>query len=648
MAGDSLANKDSTQRGVSRRAVCLGLLCCLAIVFGEAYGVLVVRGSAMAADYSAGAAVFLFFLITLLINPLARLLTGTGLRSGELATVYIMMIVASAIPSWGFVMNLIPFLGGLFYYATPENDWANVIHPHLSAWMVIQDQEAIWKLFEGAERGESVPWSIWHKPMLLWGLFVMNIYFVTLCILVILRKQWMEHERLIFPLSILPLELSAREEGKSLPPLLRNYLTWIGFSIPLLINSVNGLHAYFNFVPSINIDSYIGIIRNSITLQLEPHFEVIGLSYLLSLDVSFGVWLFAFLANVHTGIERAMGWSIGPGQPYSMPASASVAHLAQGAMLFLVLSSLWSARHHLKDVLHKAIGRGTEIDDSNEMVSYRTAVIGIVLGSILAVFWLAQTGLNLASAFFYFSLCLVTFIGLARVISQAGLAYGVSPVAPPVFTVNVLGSSSLGSDGLTALGLNFPWSADLRTFVMASAATGLKIAEVTRLEARRLFWAIMAAIVVTLVAAFWAITTLAYKYGGINLGGWGFGGLTQLTGNWIVNNIATPEEFYGWHLAYTGIGSTFMALLTYIKARFVGFPVHPVGLALGLTYPISRIWFSVFIAWLLKAMILKYGGARAYRTLRPFFLGLVLGAFGSAGGWLIIDAFGGMSNWFTL
>ena len=408
MAGDSLANKDSTQRGVSRRAVCLGLLCCLAIVVGEAYGVLVVRGSAMAADYSAGAAVFLFFLITLLINPLARLLTGTGLRNGELATVYIMMIVASAIPSWGFVMNLIPFLGGLFYYATPENDWANVIHPHLSAWMVIQDQEAIWKLFEGAERGESVPWSIWHKPMLLWGLFVMNIYFVTLCILVVLRKQWMEHERLIFPLSILPLELSAEEEGKSLPPLLRNYLTWIGFSIPLLINSVNGLHAYFNFVPSINIDSYIGIIRNSITLQLEPHFEVIGLSYLLSLDVSFGVWLFAFLANVHTGIERAMGWSIGPGQPYSMPASASVAHLAQGAMLFLVLSSLWSARHHLKDVLHKAIGRGTEIDDSNEMVSYRTAVIGIVLGSILAVFWLAQTGLNLASALFYFSLCLVT------------------------------------------------------------------------------------------------------------------------------------------------------------------------------------------------------------------------------------------------
>ena len=183
----------------------------------------------MAADYSAGAAVFLFFLITLLINPLARLFTGTCLHGGEMATVYIMMIVSSAIPSWGFVMNLIPFLGGLFYYATPENDWANLIHPHLSTWMIIQDQQAIWKLFEGAERHESVPWSIWHKPMLLWGLFVMNIYFVTLCILVILRKPWMEHERLIFPLMEMP-RLAVEDGGEKL---FGSRWFWIGCCIPL-------------------------------------------------------------------------------------------------------------------------------------------------------------------------------------------------------------------------------------------------------------------------------------------------------------------------------------------------------------------------------------------------------------------------------
>ena len=65
--------------------------------------------------------------------------------------------------------------------------------------------------------------------------------------------------------------------------------------------------------------------------------------------------------------------------------------------------------------------------------------------------------------------------------------------------------------------------------------------------------------------------------------------------------------------------------------------------------PTYRVWFSVFIAWLLKAMILRYGGPRLYLRLRPFFLGLILGALGSGGIWLVIDALTGMTgNRFTV
>ena len=105
--------QQTPQRGVSLRVIFISLLCCTTLSLGKSYGVLVVRGSATAAAF------VLFFLMTLVLNPLARLLTGSDLDSRELATFYIMMIVASAIPPWGFVMNLIPFLGGLFYYATP-------------------------------------------------------------------------------------------------------------------------------------------------------------------------------------------------------------------------------------------------------------------------------------------------------------------------------------------------------------------------------------------------------------------------------------------------------------------------------------------------------------------------------------------------
>ena len=87
-----------------------------------------------------------------------------------------------------------------------------------------------------------------------------------------------------------------------------------------------------------------------------------------------------------------------------------------------------------------------------------------------------------------------------------------------------------------------------------------------------------------------------------------------------------------------------MGLLTFVKNRFVGFPIHPIGLAVGLPHPVQIIWPSVFFAWLCKALILKYGGARLYVRLRPLFLGMVLGSFGTAGIWLIIDLCTGMTG----
>lgn len=637
------------RHSVSLRAVLLGLVCCLAIAAGEPFGVLVLRGSPLAADFSTGAALFLFFLLTLLVNPAARLMTGSRLQSGELATVYIMMIVAAAIPSWGFTMNLIPLLGGFFYYATPENEWASMIIPHLPDWLIPEDHEALWKLFEGSSRGERVPWEAWGKPLLAWCLFSVTIYFITLCLLVILRKQWIERERLLFPLAILPLEMSDQQEDRRLPAFLRNPLMWIGFLIPATINSINALHSYFNFIPQVNLNAYLLILRNSVGVICTPRFEVIGLSYLLSLDVSFGVWFFAFLAHLQTGVERLLGWSIGPVQPYSDPASPSVAHLALGALFFLVAASFWNGRQHLADVLRKAFRGDPQVDDSGELLSYRTAVFGALLGILLALVWLLLAGLNLPTAFVFLITALVIFIGLARIISQTGLAYCRATVAAPVLTVNALGSSLVGPAGLTILGLNFAWSADIRTFVMASAATGLKMADTVRLEYRRLFWAIMAAIAVTLVGSIWAVTTLAYTYGGINLVGWFFNGLPNFAGDWITRNINNPQPMHAWHLGFTGFGAVLMGCMTYLKNRFIGFPLHPIGMTLGLTAPVHRVWFSVFIAWLIKAFILKYGGPRLYRRLRPFFLGLTLGAFTSAGLWLIIDFFGGMSgNAFTV
>ena len=53
------------------------------------------------------------------------------------------------------------------------------------------------------------------------------------------------------------------------------------------------------------------------------------------------------------------------------------------------------------------------------------------------------------------------------------------------------------------------------------------------------------------------------------------------------------------------------------------------------------MWFSVFVALMVKSVALKYGGPTVYRRFIPFFLGLILGEIVTAGFWLIIDYFTG-------
>jgi hypothetical protein len=76
-----------------------------------------------------------------------------------------------------------------------------------------------------------------------------------------------------------------------------------------------------------------------------------------------------------------------------------------------------------------------------------------------------------------------------------------------------------------------------------------------------------------------------------------------------------------------GAGFTFTLVLAAARLRFVGFPLHPVGFAVSGSWNMSLLWLPLAIAWLVKLLVLRYGGLRLYRQALPFFLGLMLGDF---------------------
>jgi hypothetical protein len=83
-------------------------------------------------------------------------------------------------------------------------------------------------------------------------------------------------------------------------------------------------------------------------------------------------------------------------------------------------------------------------------------------------------------------------------------------------------------------------------------------------------------------------------------------------------------------VAATAWGIVFLGALSLIRARWMSFPLNPIGYALASAYG-DLLWFPFLIVWLLKTVILRYGGGRVYAAALPFFLGLTLGQFLSAG-----------------
>ena len=146
-------------------------------------------------------------------------------------------------------------------------------------------------------------------------------------------------------------------------------------------------------------------------------------------------------------------------------------------MIVLVFFGLWVGREHLRAVLHKALKGDDRIDDSGEMLSYRAAVLTWLAGVAVMTLWLWQSGLPLWAAFLTLMLAILIFIGLTRVVVEGGVAAAVGPMISSSALVSAVGSSAIGPAGMVGLAYTYVWAADIRTFVMASCAHGLKLGE---------------------------------------------------------------------------------------------------------------------------------------------------------------------------
>ena len=93
----------------------------------------------------------------------------------------------------------------------------------------------------------------------------------------------------------------------------------------------------------------------------------------------------------------------------------------------------------------------------------------------------------------------------------------------------------------------------------------------------------------------------------------------------ISKAVLNPEPVKMVEMGFFTAGIAITGFLTLMMYRFPWWPLHPLGSTIAFSWPIRASAFSIFIAWALKAGILRVGGISLYRRAQDLFIGLLVG-----------------------
>ena len=615
------------ERGLTPRALLLGLLMVALVCrwIHEAELVVGQRGHSALANTSIPLGAFGGLLAVMALNALLGWLRPQWrLQRGEILVIYVMMTTATVIASSGGIHFLVPAILAPFYFATPENH-LELITPLVPGWFAPHGVGVIEDFYRG---NAPVPYRAWLMPALTWTTFLLAFTGCTVSLSALLRRQWVDRERLTFPTVILPLEMT-REHSD----FWRNPMLWAGFAVAALIGLINNLHANLPTVPDFNV-RYIPIDQGfsgrfaqamkPIGISFYPF--VIGIGFLLSLDVTLSCWLFFWLGKLLAGFGAQCGLTntgAGLGQfPFLNEQGA-------GAFLALAAFSFWFARGTFKQMFQTAFGRGPKpLDDSEEPLSYRTAFLSFLGCFAVLLIFCAQAGMTTMLAFAVFVLSFAFLVAATRIRAETGNAWLFGPMMDPHRLILTIAGDGLKLQDLTIMAfLRSLSNFDMRCQSMPHQLDAFKIADSARLQARQVAIAVVIAIAFAVPVALLLALGVWYDRGALGQAEPWRTTMGRTIFEEVIGQLLSSHRNAGTQLSFVSLGFAVTLLLTWLRASWVACPIHPIGYAMAGTNTMRSLWMPFLLAWAIKLVVLKAGGMKLYRRAIPFFLGLILGDF---------------------
>ncbi len=659
---------------ISWRSVTLGLGSAILICALTPYNDYALNNTFLIGNNLPLGVILLIVGFVLLVNaPLHRWAPRWALGAGELSVALSMALVSCTLPSSGLMRYFPASLVMQFWHARANGEFAALLQtmdvPHwiypnfrgrtLAEWMndpVMLGYHTRWTGYG------PPPYAAWLRPALTWGIFTFSLYGALMCLLAIVRRQWVENERLAFPLGQIYLALIEEPApGRGLNATLARRSFWVAFTCIFLLHIWNGCHLYWpTYVPEIPM--YYDLTK---LLTEEPwswldwkvkdnavFFTVVGVTYFLPGAISFSLWFFVIIYQlIHITLGKATGSPILWGQGDE--------HI--GGILAFAAALFWIGRHHWLLVVSQAVRGERKGEPSGRYLSYPIAFWGLVACAAAMTAWLCLAGCTFLGAAAAVVVLLMLFVVITRIVAEAGMVH--SQLSLPLYRPwQVLAHAGLGHavpvQTFYVESIVQATHYDFREVMPVYASHGMRVMDSTafggrssdtylrgeRRLGRRFIGLLMLTLLVGYVVSFASTLWTEYRYESAQdqehrtpINYWG---AWEIQREHILNpTLQYQKGTYNYlhsPTKHVAIGFTVTALLALGRWRFAWWPFHPIGFLMMNTFPGQHLWFSIMIGWAAKTLMVRFAGVRGYVRGKPFFLGLIVGESVAAGFWLVM------------
>ena len=609
----------------------------------------------------------------LVVNPLLRLIGRIRpLSRAELMTIFVAMFATTAIPEHGLTAALAPLIVAPNnpHWNTPQRGWAEHLEPQLRSELYIQDGNQIVKFNEGlssiriTREGKTVdlakppehapwsahlkygwhlvraiPWGLWMKPLSFWAIFIAAgfgmFYFLTRTVM----SVWADREKLIFPLVKIPESLigeSTADESR-IPRTFRSGLFWLGFGIVCAIMSwqgavVAGLTGSLKAIPrGLHAAHITSLLESTIFeglggpgslygLSFEFTFIAIGVAFLIPLEVSFSVWFYFWVGKIMMLVSVWMGF----GQNMSdFPTDGTWTNnplSAQGGGALFLFSAVCLLRC-VRDSFLRSVDRPWA-DRRSDLAP----LLGLFLCLSIMACWLWWNHLPLLWAMVLVIVLMLLMLAMMRMVAEGGI-FGYVVFHTSFFHLfRVFALGKIVSPLVVAPMM--PICAVLFKHYGMSAAPNLLNAEKAchdmRLSRTIFGMNLYTCVLTTIVVSMGFTIFMAYLNGAQTKHPWFWNRTAQLIFD-DATQLATAEPTFEVVNGFWYIFGAGWAGLTMILRRTLFWLPHPIGYVMLVNTGLHALWFSFFVGWICKKMVVRFGGRATFDRVRRFFIGVVVG-----------------------